>query len=46
MDSEKLFEDIINTTCIQDIPIEYIARVAFVVLSLIQDNKYSYKLGE
>lgn len=46
MDTEKLFKDLTNDIRLQGVPIEYICRIAIVVLDLLNGNKYIFKIGE
>jgi len=46
MDTKQLFSDLVESEELKDISIKHIVKVAIVVLKLIQDNKYIYRIGE
>ena len=46
MDTKQLFNDLVNSEELKDVPLKHIGKVAIVVLRLIQGNKYVYKIGE
>lgn len=46
MDTKQFFEDLVESEELKEIPLVYIGKVAVVVLRLIQNNKYIFRIGE
>lgn len=46
MNTKQFFNDLVNNEELKDIPLKYIGRVALIVLKLIQENNYIYRIGD